>query len=617
MADFKFLDKARVTAKEIIGDSRSYLSRVYKSANNYFTAASPFSQILQVMAEMNEMLMFYVEDSTVEQNIYTAQQPESILGLARLAGHDATRGFAATGEIRFRWKPGVTDEVAGGNLIIEPNTEIVYDNNGLTYFLRTDKDEFLLPKSSSNWIRANIIQGKLEKQTLTSDGTSMQSFNVRTGGTTDHNLCKVSVNGEQWQKFNSLYEMDDNVKGYLIKTGIGGGVDIYFGTGNFGIIPPNGATIEIEYIKCNGLEGNLNQAGDLTFKWLGEGKDSTGETHDLNELLDTETTTAPFMGANPETPEFTRLMAPLASKSFVLANPDAYEYFLTRYAQFSYLDAYNTTDDGYLDDDNVIYIFAIPDIEKRLLTGTDYFSVNEDEFFFNKEETDRMLGVIEDSGQQMVTSEAVFVQPKAVKYRMDISIRWFEGFKQEDIFNDVRAAISNYLVNVIRRDKLPKSDIIALIEGVEGVDAVNIQFVSSIEEQARKDGYYTYDQVTVVPSTPELEGVDGEQKRLVFFKRIIETKKIILENPNMLVPVTGEKETQDWYNTIGLDKYGDIILDKEEVAVFRGGWEDRDGELVKDEPAIGEMASLSVYFDNPPVPNTIYSRVQAGNRRAY
>ena len=61
MAEFKFLDKARTTATEIIDDSRSYLSRVYKRAGNYFTTASPFSQILQVMAEMNEMLMFYIE----------------------------------------------------------------------------------------------------------------------------------------------------------------------------------------------------------------------------------------------------------------------------------------------------------------------------------------------------------------------------------------------------------------------------------------------------------------------------------------------------------------------------------------------------------------------------
>lgn len=616
MADLNFLDKARITAGEIIQDTRTYLTRTYKKAGNYFTTASPFSQILNVMAEINEMLMFYIEDATVEQNIYTAQQPESIRGLARLTGHDATRGFAATGEIRFRWKPGAGDDVAGGNLIISPNTKIQYDNNGLTYFLRTDKDEFLLPKSSNDWVRANIIQGELENQTQTGTGESMQSFNIQTNGTTDHNLVKVSVNGEQWTKFNSLYEMLASDKGYLVKTGISGGIDIYFGTGNFGIVPPTGSTIEIEYIKCQGAEGNLNQAGDLTFKWLDEGKDSTGETHDLNELLDVETSTAPFMGANPESTEFTKLMAPLASKSFVLANPDNYEYFLSRYAQFSYLDAYNTTDDGYLDDDNVIYIFAIPDLEKRLLKGTDYFSVDESEFFFGKDETDRMLGVIEDSGQQMVTSEAIFVQPEAVKYRMDVSIRWFEGFKQQDIFNDIRAAISNYLIKTVRRDKLPKSDIIAIIEGIEGVDAVNVQFVSSIEEQARKDGYYTYNQVTVTPSTPELEGADGDQKRLVFFKRTEETKKVVLDNPELLVPVTGEQAIKDWYNKIGLDKYGDIILDKQEVAIFRGGWEDRDGELVKDEPAIGEMASLSVYFDNPPVPRTIYTRVQAGNRRA-
>ncbi len=616
MADLNFLDKARITATEIVQDTRTYLTRTYKNAGNYFTNSSPFSQILNVMAEMNEMLMFYIEDATVEQNIYTAQQPESIRGLARLTGHDATRGFAATGEIRFRWKAGAGDDVAGSNLIISPNTKIQYDNNGLTYFLRTDKDEFLLPKSSSNWVRASIIQGEVENQTQTGTGESMQSFNIQTNGATDHSLVKISVNGEQWTKFNSLYEMLATDKGYLVKTGISGGIDVYFGTGNFGIVPPNGSTIEIEYVKCQGAEGNLNQAGDLTFKWVDEGKDSTGETHDLNELLDVETSTTPFMGADSENTEFTKLMAPLASKSFVLANPDAYEYFLSRYAQFSYLDAYNTTNDGYLDDDNVIYIFAIPDLEKRLLKGTDYFSVDESEFFFGKDETDRMLGVIEDSGQQMVTSEAIFVQPEAVKYRMDVSIRWFEGFKQQDIFNDIRAAISNYLIKIVRRDKLPKSDIIAIIEGIEGVDAVNVQFVSSIEEQARKDGYYTYNQVTVTPSTPELEGADGDQKRLVFFKRTEETKKVILDNPELLVPVTGEQAIKDWYNKIGLDKYGDIILDKQEVAIFRGGWEDRDGELVKDEPTIGEMASLSVYFDNPPVPRTIYTRVQAGNRRS-
>ena len=616
MAEFKFIEKARATAGKILEDSKTYLTRVYGRAGDFLTTASPFTQILEVMSEINELLMFYIEDSTVEQNIFTAQQPESIYGLSRLVGHDPTRGFAATGEVRFRWKAGVVENIGGENLIIAKNTKIQFENNGQPYFLRTSKDEFLLPKTFNGWIQASICQGELQSQTVTGTGEPLQSFNIQTNGMTDHTGCKVSINGEQWTKFESMYEMRPTDKGVLIKTGISGGIDIYFGTGNFGVIPPNGSTIEVEYIKCSGAEGNLNQSGDLTFKFVDSAFDSIGNEYDLNEFLDSETLVAPFMGANSESIEFTKMMTPMSSKSFVLSNPDNYEYFLSRYAQFSYLDVYNTTD-GYLDDDNVMYIFAIPDLEKRLLKGTDYFSVPIEEFFFGKDETDRFLGVIEDSGQQMVTSEAIFVEPQAVKYRMDISVRWFEGFKQDEIFNDIRSSISNYLLKIVRRDKLPKSDIVALIEAVPGVDAVNVQFVSSVEEEARRNGYYTYKQVTVTPTTPELEGGEGEQKRLVFFKRIEEIKKVVLDQPNMLVPVSGgEQQIKDWYDKIGLDKYGDIILDKEEVAVFRGGWEDRNGDLVKDEPSMGEMASLSLYFDNPPVPQTIYSRIQSGNRRA-
>ena len=60
----------------------------------------------------------------------------------------------------------------------------------------------------------------------------------------------------------------------------------------------------------------------------------------------------------------------------------------------------------------------------------------------------------------------------------------------------------------------------------------------------------------------------------------------------------------------------DIIMEKEEVAVFRGGWFDREGDEIKDEPSINEEASLSVTFDDVPVPRTIYTRAQASNRRA-
>lgn len=608
MAELKFLNKTRAVAEQIFNDTRTYISRVYKRSNTLFTNASPFAQILRVLSEISELLLFYVEDSTVEQNIYTAQQPESIYGLARLAGHDPTRGFSASGEIsiKLNTQSGEFTRIAGDGITIPANAEIKFDANGLTYVLRTSRDSFRISKNQRDAIRVPIIQGKVDTQTVTGTGESLQSFNIQTTGLTDHNLVKVSVNGEQWTKFNSIYEMNAGDKGFIVKTGISGGLDVYFGTNNFGSIPVLGSTIDIEYVSHQGQEGNLEDAENLTIKWISEGEDSSGNFYDLNTLLTVEVTSSPKMGADAESTEFTKLIAPMASKSFVLATPDNYEYFLSRYGIFSYIDAYNTSDDGYIDDDNVIYIFAVPDINKKLAKNQDYFSIPLKEMFFDQNEYDKMTEVLQESGQMMVTTEVKFVKPQVKKYAMDISIRYFEGFNKEDIFNEIRTAVSNYMLNITRRDKLPKSDIIYILEGVEGVDSVNVQFRSEVEETARRNGYYESVTTTITAQEPvTLEDIGNGKQKYVFFKKIEEVTKVNI-NANDSIPA----------EIVGLDQWGDIILDKEEIAVFRGGWSDRDGDLIQDEPAINAEACLSVNFDETPVPRKVYTRVQAGNRRA-
>ncbi len=607
MAELKFLNTVRATADQIKADTKTYVSRVYKRANTLFTEASPFAQIISVFAELYELVMFYIEDATVEQNIYTAQQTESIYGMSRLTGHDATRGFAATGEIEFRWKPGADlSKIAGTGLNIEGRAKLKCDQNGLFYTLMTSKDRYRLEKSNLNKVSTAIIQGEYESQSVTGTGEKLQSFNIQTKKLSDHSKCSVSVNGEKWTKHESLYDLLNNEKGYLLKTGISGGIDVYFGNGAFGAIPALGHIIEIEYVKHEGFSGNLDDGRDITFKWDSEGTDSLGEAHDLNEFLDITMTSSPKMGADRESTDFTKIMTPLASKSFVLATPDNYEYFLSRYGQFSYVDAYNTTSDEYLDDDNVIYIFATPDIRKKLATGQDYFSIPENEMFFDQNEYDKMSQVIQDSGQQMVTTEVVFVKPQVRKYSMDINIRYFEGFTKEEIFNDVRAAVSDYMLNVTRRDKLPKSDIVYILEEIEGIDAVNVRFISETEETARRLGYYESVTTTIQPQEPVLlEDIGNGKQKYIFFKKIEEVKTVDVDE-STVIP----------YTVAGLDQWGDIIMEKEEVAVFRGGWQDRDGDDIVDTALINAEAALSVNFDPSPVPRTIYTRVQAGNRKA-
>ena len=607
MAELKFLSTLRTSSNQIKTDARTYIARVYKRANTLFTEASPFAQIISVMAELGELVMFYIEDSLVEQNIYTAQQPESIYGLSRLTGHDATRGFAATGEIEFRWKVGADlTKIAGTGLNIDARSELKCELNGLIYTLLTSQEKVRLEKSNKYNIKCAIIQGKFEKQTFTGTGEPMQSYNIQTSALTDHSKVSVSVNGEKWTKHDSMYDILNQEKAYILKTGISGGLDVYFGTGNFGAMPGAGNSIEIEYVKHAGFQGNLDDAQDITFKWDAEGSDSNGDEFDLNEFLELAVTSSPKMGADKESVEFTKLLAPLASKSYVLATPDNYEYFLSRYGMFSYVDAYNTTDDQYLDDDNVIYIFAIPDATRKLLAEQDYFSIPISEMFFDQNEYDKMSQVIQDSGQQMVTTEVIFVKPKVRKYSMDINIRYFEGYTKQEIFTNVRKAVSDYMLNVTRRDKLPKSDIVYILETIDGIDAVNIRFISETEETARRLGYYESTTVTVVPQEPVvLEEIGNGKQKYIFFKQIEEVKTVNVD-ATTVIP----------YSIAGLDEWGDIIMDKEEVAVFRGGWLDRDGDVIVDDALMNAEAALSVNFDATPVPRTIYTRVQAGNRKS-
>jgi len=605
MAELKFLSKARIKASEMLDDTKTYISRLYGRSGDLFSTSSPFAQILEVLTELTNLVFFYIEDATVEQNILTAQNPESIYGLARLAGHDPFRGTSAVGEIRVRLNTSAFNEIAGDAINIPANTVIKASKNNLSYILKTNNDQFRIEKSNPEYIYIPVVQGKVETQGVTGTGAKLQSFNLIIKKNTDHHSVRVSVNSELWTKYDSLYDMKADSKGYMVKSGITGGLDIYFGNGSFGMIPPEGSSISVEYIITDGSKGNLTGSKDLNFKYETEGFDSLGNTYNLNKLLESSFTVAPVMGSDPEPLELTKLIAPMQSHSFVLATPENYEAFLSRYGMFSYLDAYNTTEDGFIDDDNVIYLFMLPDTARKLTKNNDYFNIHQEEFFFSEQEKNGILKVLEESGQQMVTTEVKIVEPKAQYFRMDVKVRYFEGFDKANLYTAIRSKISDYLINITRRDRLPKSDIIALLEGVEGIDSVNIRFVSEKEETARRNGYYTSETVTVTPSTPILEDIGNGKQKYVFFKRNVVTSNVNFE-PGAALPE----------NVINLDSFGDIILEKEEVALFRGGWQDRDGATVLDDAKMGEMAALSIYFDEPAVPNTIFSKMQAQNRKA-
>jgi hypothetical protein len=538
----EIFNKTKIQAQDIYNQAYAYVSDKFEQVGKVFTLASAYGQILSVISKLSTMVFYFIEDSVTEQNIQTASRTQSIQGLARLAGHNATRAITATGELSISISKLPT--IQGDQLIIPNYTRIKCVNNSKTYILNLIDDQIRIPIAGNQTVYAQVIQGELQSQVFTGDGTPLQSYVALTKGSVlvDNFYVKVYVNGEKWKSYDSIYDMPREGKGYLVKTGISGGIDIYFGNTFFGMAPPEGSEVRVEYLLTGGEGGNIREGQDVSFQWIDSGYSVIGEEVDLNECTTTKMSELITFGSNPEPTSLTRLIAPLTSRSFVLANPSNYVVFLEKFNYFSIIDAYTTFNDAYLDDDNVIYLFLIPDISKRLLDTENYFTVPVAYFQLTPQEEAKVLNVIEDSGSKIVTTVVKIVKPVQTRYVVNVSLITFEGYSQDVIKSTIVNRLSEYFLSLRRRDLVPQSDLVRIIENVEGVDTVNVSFISEANEISK----------TANPSAP----------------------------------------------VIGLDEFGNIVIARNELPLIRGGWKDRKGVFYAD----------GIYSDRPCSVNIIIKK---------
>lgn len=574
-----FLSKVRIKASEIYEDAAEWLQKVYDQSKLVFTPASPFGQILSVLSNLSELIIYYIETSITELNISKARSTDSVYGLAQLTGHDAFRGSSARGMISIRLN-NADDEVEGDYLQIPNRTSFYIEDNNLPYFINLQSDYIRLSKNNRIFQNVEIIEGEIQNQTFTSTGKSLMSFSVITKSFTDDRWTKVYVNGEEWTREESLYDMNANSKSYLAKTSINGGINIFFGTGEFGKIPAAGASILVEYLRCDGYLGNIS--GDtFNINFNSTGTDYQGNEIDLNTVLSVKVVHAPNFGSSAESREFTKLIAPHASKSFVLANPDNYIHYLSKYDTFSFIDAYNTKDDEYLDDDNVVYLTLVPNVNKKITDTKDYFNLSMDDFTLSSSEKDSVIDLLNKSGRQLMTCEVVINDIIIKKYALNIAVRYFENHNAEEIKSNIRAKLSTYFLNIQRKDRIPKSDIIALIEKIDGVDSVNAYFVSEENETAIRNGFYY---VPVYENDP-YTGIS----------KWIYNKKVTL------------KEGED--PNLGLDNFGDIKISTNELCIIKGGFYDRNENYYEEYTSNTGLGCLNIFFLDT-VDNNLYNKIQ-------
>jgi len=521
-------------------DSQAYIEKTYGSVGRYFTSASPFGQLLRVSINIARLIFYYIEDSITELNITTATRPDSVRGLARLVGHNPTRPIAASGVLKLAYN-GKTPDIYGNTLIIPNYTTIKNDDNNLKYTVFTSGVSSSLELTARNEILLTVKQGEIQVQNFTSSGGRLQSFNaaVRGANYIDHFQVIVYVNNEEWKVYESLYDIPREGKGCIVKTSTNTGIDIFFGNINFGAVPPTGADIRVEYLLTAGYQGNINTTDtQMNWKFLDSGYDIQGTEVDMNQLINVSIDKEISFGTNFEPLFLTRLIAPKTSRSYVLANPENYVIFLERFNFFGIIDAFTTFDDEYLDDDNVVYLFLVPDINKRITGSENYFTIPQEYFILSDDEKDRIYDLIEGSGQKMITAINTIVNPVIKRYVLNIALVIFEGNNKDFIKQQIIDKMSQYFATFRRRDRIPKSDLIRIIEDIPGIDSVNLWFTSQENEAIKKD------------------------------------------DPNA--------------TDIGIDEFGDIIISRGELTLLRGGWSDRNDIFYEDSTNTEVPSSVNI-----------------------
>jgi archaellum component FlaF (FlaF/FlaG flagellin family) len=535
--------------------------------------ASAWGQVIFVFQNISQLILYFIEDSITELNIEQATRDYSVRSLARISGYYPKRSTSSQGEVNVAWNSSNV-QAGGGSVIISKNTQIRNQQNGQIYSLILPSDTVTIPLSSQSQPQNfKVVQGTFISTTFTSSGASLSSFNIPAlnGPNIDQFYVNVYVNEEKWRRYDSFYDIPLQAKGFIVKSGITSGIDIYFGNSFFGQIPQAGARIRVEYLNNIGIKGNVysTQNNPLTWKFVSSGTDLYGASLDLNQYLNIVNSIDPDFGTDPDATSLIRIVAPKTSRAFVFANAQSYEIFLNKLGIFSQIQAYSTFEDNYLDDDNVVYLYLVPDVTLNIASNQDYFSVPIQNFILSASQKARIMNLIEDSGSMIATTVVQIVSPDIRRFVLNINITIFQGFDPSTIKQQIRNKISEYMLNLKRRDKIPRSDMVAIIESVSGVDSVYVEFISQADQDSLRQ----------------------------------------------LQDSSATDQTVN-YQSSSIDSFGDIIIGLNQLVLLRGGFQDIDGNLYTVSPVTGQLGPINISIQGLPVLVNFNSQLNATTRQS-
>lgn len=519
-----------------------FLKSEYNKANVLFSSASPYGQILGVIENLHQMSFLYLKNSI---NAHDISLPNSlnrriIRNAAINAGHIPGRAISASGTLRFTLKTNIDleKEIPGGKATFLNRMNVKNKTNSLDYSLNIGTDKVTHKITPNYKFFVPIIQGKWVTKTYTGQGTPLQTFSSNETGQKEIENFNVMiyVNGELWSIRKHIYEMIPNEKAVVVRTGYDGGVDIIFGNGGFGEMPPIGATIQIYYLKTDGSLGNIYRRTMNDWNFIDSVVDGNGMSLDVSKVFDIEIYNDITFGADGESLEFTKAILPISSNNFVLALPQQYAYEIKKLGVFSHVNAYEKS--------GTIFIAVVPNINLFKNQNADYFTIDKSTFTLDTYEKSKVDNYLRTSGVIQLTRKYKIVNPKLSYYIMNVFVIPYSDATDDSLNAQILEKISNYFLSLSRIDRIPKLDIIKELSAISDIHSVDIQFISKKNEDYHRE------------------------------------MKLAMQNQLNKYANTGVARQLPDYNpslTLGIDPIlGDILFEPEEMPIIRGDWKNRD-----------------------------------------
>jgi len=641
----RFFDFIELKYTDLTDQINNWLRSVYNRSGLNLNSASPYGQIVNILKELFQHNIIYLKNSVKVLDIENSQSDKVVEQGGRIAGYNKGRAISATGTLKFKLKQGVdiSTEIKDSIIIIENGIILKNKTNSLKYSARLSSEQNIYSISASNnALFIPIIQGMYETQKFTGKGVSNQSFSVNIPGSKqiENFNYKITYNGILLNIKDHLWDMLPGEYACVVRSGFNGGIDMYFGTGNYGIIPIEGSVIEVKYLLSDGAAGEILNPVLNDWKIEGEIRDGQDNIVNIEKLFNISIETDVNFASDGDTIEFMKAAIPHVSRNFVLGTPNQFIFHMKKLNLFSKVNACNKLEDNYFSvsdsviedsikkinwdinnnssrakviadlnnfndlyakyknnlNDNEIYLYLIPSIEKYFNDAINYFNIPFDVFYLDTDEQNKVMTYLRQLGTLSMSTEINIVQPKISRYVMHVYIRRFDYANEDNIRQEIISQTSEYLLKNDRFDRIPKSDFIKMYKDIDGIDSASVYFVSKKNEDYHRKGQ-DLGYVQPYAKIPKYE--PSKLSRTTSLPKFKSKVQPILSNSTIIKNgVTKQNTAYDPRLMLGIDNvHGDIICDSDEYIIIRGGWRDRKGIWYNENPEDNSLNSINIVFN--------------------